>query len=163
MQHGINSVIPFIQVDQDGVDVSYDSRDETIVHMSEGKLSYKNIDILVFCDDEHGTFIHAKYDHRYEGYQYIECDPIILCGIGKYGFCGNEWVGITDSDVKAFAEWLVKIDSPLKELADARPYNQGDAFFCGVDNAMKRYNTASETVLMSGLKSAFKDRNKKKR
>lgn len=148
----------FMCIDVKGhISVYNDNRDETIIEITEGEVYYKDIHIIVHGDNKHGTFIHAVYAGGYDEHQhYSQCDPMILCGIGKYGFCGDEWVGITDDDVKAFAAWLIETKSPLKKIAEAKPYNQGDAYFCGVDNAMNRYDTAHNTVLGWMIKQMHK-------
>lgn len=130
----------WISFDGEELDISNDQRkDQNISDIKHGKVRYKGIQIIV-DRNKYATFIHAMYDHDYDEYHnYHQYIPQIFCGIGKYGFIGNEWVGITDEDIKEFADWLVKINSPLKELSEAKPYNQGDAFFIGTDSAMSRY------------------------
>ena len=137
----------FIHIRKGEISVYNDKREETITEISEGKLSYKGIEITVHRDEEHGTFIHAECGGWYEGNYYHDCLPMILCGIGKYGFCGEEWVGIEEDDVEAFGNWLKDIKSPIAELGEAQPYNQGDAYFCGTDKAKNRYKGAHNTVI----------------
>jgi hypothetical protein len=154
--HDPNVKGSYFTVDNKHVSVYSDHREKTILEVNEGKVYYKGIDVTVFRNEQHGTFIHAIYDGSYtEDGDCLECIPIIFCGIGKYGFTDHEWTGITESDVIAFTNWLKKIKSPLNNpIGDAKPYNQGDAFFCGADKAMNRYGAAHNTVLGYMLKHA---------